>query len=136
MIKLKRNKVPIYIAIGATILNFLFFKYSPSSFVNYKDVMNSGLAFAAIGSAILVLGLSFFPFSKKKGLLANVYNRILESIIFGTVFYFIEAGLSLLGLFFSSEAENLLSRAFVSVWIGVGISCVLFTINILSYSYT
>ncbi|WP_142965558.1 hypothetical protein [Enterococcus casseliflavus] len=128
---MKRNKFPIFIMLGATILSFFLFQYSPSSFANYNDVMNSGLAFAAIGSAILVLGLSFFPYSKKKSLVGNVYNKILESIIWGTIFYFVEAGLSLVGLFFSSESDGLFSRIFVSIWIGIGISCVIVTINIL-----
>ncbi|MDU4625878.1 MAG: hypothetical protein E6Y42_15845, partial [Enterococcus gallinarum] len=46
-------------------------------------------------------------------------------------FYFVEAGLSLVGLFFSSESDGLFSRIFVSIWIGIGVSCVIVTINIL-----
>lgn len=131
MIDVIRNLAYILMSLLFFLISFFNFGFVPRDFANYNDIMNSGLSFTAIGSAILILGLSFFPFSKGKGLLTLVYNRILESIIVGTVFYFFQSGLSLLGLFLSSNSSDILSKIFMNLWISVGAVCIIITINIL-----
>ncbi|WP_270326636.1 hypothetical protein [Enterococcus malodoratus] len=131
MIDVRRNLGYIVVTLVTTVFCYFKFEFSPKSFINYKEIMSSGLSFAAIGSAILILGLSFFPFSKGKGLITSVYNKILESVVMGTIFYFLQSGLSLMGLFINSTSSTMISKVFMNLWIGIGITCVIITINIL-----